>query len=817
MADWADIKSLADQLKRVQAAESSNYLSDRICVDIVSYLINSGRLRIFRTMDGRTLLTKNELFKEIIDELEAHRGRITLLELSKNLEVEYSIVESHVHEILSNCQDYCTEQCVLVAGDLMTKSYIRRVAEEIRDRLEFRGVMTTTELSRIYNFTHQFLSSIIRDYNGTLFQVQRDGDRLCTQVFVSKQRSKALGYFSAIVTPISIADCAVKLDIPQKMLIGVIESLISAGKLRGSLTASKAVFTPTCFQQSQDKYIADFLEQNGYIEWNIVRRIGVPDPSSYLRQRFPFAIHTKEFTIKESVVSQIKSVLEDKSLDIQWIDVSNYLPQVFGAQEREWLIKPLLEKSHYVPVDDYKYLYPATRLAEHISCFDDYIRERASVAALDQKRKAGVKAAGGASAPSEETITKVVVDKKSKSGGVGGRAREIKTKNVKKKYLKKSTDFDDGDNQSDIPVENYLPRESLLPLLTTAVDAKAPKALINCLLDELLPQIQESFLSLVKSVYLQTSDSSKNRDRCLAEKDSFVSTILYVQLLECGSLAVDDANLRTQLIRQLIRSEVSAFVNRLYLLFAQNYNIDWPKQGKGSEDISPNEITVQQRDLLVSLVSKMADGVAKEASPLLRQINSLLRANADISNSDGLPLDEIFSLSDDLASCHLGINFSMSILRRGAAKRKREDRQLAFEIAKQTEEQLIAAANSESNSYLACVSLAASALFTQCVTGYPVPAHGKLVPQLAAWITKKLAKPPSNSASYVSAISWLRESKAVDKLNRLIEVVMLEAKHDSESEVDEEEKRTLVEELVSVASGCIKAMQGSSPGPTTQS
>lgn len=283
-------------------------------------------------------------------------------------------------------------------------------------------------------------------------------------------------------------------------------------------------------------------------------------------------------------------------------------------------------------------------------------------------------------------------------------------------------------------------------------------------------------------------------------------------------MAVDDTNLRTQLIRQLIRSEVSTFVNRLYLLFARNYDIEWPKQGRGIEDISPNEITVQQRDSLASLVNKTADGLLKDASPLLQQINSRLRASVDISYSNGLPLDEVLSLCDDLASCHLGINFSVSIIRGGAPKRKREDRQLAFEIAKQTEEQMIAAVNSERHSYLACVSLAAAALFTQCITGCPVPAHGKLVPQLAAWITKQLAKPPpSNSASYVSAINWLRESKAVDKLNSLIEIVMLEAKHDHESEFDEEKKRTVVENLVSIASGCIKAMQSNSPFPATQS
>ncbi|VDL19383.1 unnamed protein product [Hymenolepis diminuta] len=807
MANWSDIRNLAEQLKRVQAAESANCLSDRICVDIVSYLINSGRLQIYRTNDGRTLLTKTELFKEIIEELDAHRGRISLLELADNLEVEHAVVEFHVHEMLSNLQDFYDEQCVLIAGELITKSYIRRIAEEIRDRLEFRGVMTVTDFARSYNLTPQFLLSIINDYNGTLFQIQQDGDRLCTQVFISNQKAKVYGYLSAVVTPISVADCAAKLDIPQKVFTVIIESLISGGKIKGSLIAGKNVFIPTCYQRSQDKYIDDFLKQNGYIEWTIVQRIGIPDPSSYLRQRFPSAIHTKEFTINESVVSQIKSVLEDKSPDTHWIDVSSYLPQVFGAQEREWLIKPLIKNSDYVPVDGYMYLYPAIRLAEHVSCFDDYIREQATAAALDRKKRVGGKVSGGSAAKNEESITRAVDRNKAKTGGVGSRAREIKTKNVKKKYLKKNADIEEDDNQSNINVDSYLPRENLLSLLSAAVGAKAPEDLVECLLDQLLPQIYESFLSLVKSVFLQTADSSKNRDRCLAEKDSL--------LLERGSLAVDDVNLRTQLIRQLLRSEVSTFVNRLYLLFAQNYDIEWPKQTKEGEEISPSEITIQLRDSLASIASKMADGSVKEAASLLQQINACLRANAEISDSNGLPLDEVFFLSDDLASCHLGINLSMSLLRTGASKRKREDRLLALEIANQTEEQMVAAARSDDDNYLASVTLAGTALFAQCIAGCPVPVHGKLVPQIAAWITKKLAKPSSNSAPYASAINLLRERKACDKLNRLTEIVMLEAKHHGgESGVSEEEKRSLVDELVTVASGCIKALQSGSPTPT---
>ncbi|KAL5112041.1 E3 UFM1-protein ligase 1 [Taenia crassiceps] len=816
MSDWSEIRNLAEKLKSVQTAESTHYLSERVCVDIVSHLINSGRLRLIRTIDGRAFLTENELIKEIFDELAAHRGRISLLELSEILE------------------------CLLVAGELMTKSYIRRIAEEIQDRLEFRGTMSLTELARIYNFTPQFLTSIIGEYNGVLFNVDRDGDKLYTHLFMAKQTSKILGHLSAAVTPISLADCGSKLDIPLKVLSKLVDTVISSGRLKGTLTAGRSIYTPLCYLKAQDAFVSDFVKQNGYVEWTIVQRIGITDPSSYLRSHFPSAVHNKGFTICESTVSQIRAVLEDRVLDTPWIDVSHYLPAVFGAHEREWLIKPLLTKSDFVPIHDYMYLYSANSLSEHISCFDDFIREQAAVAAIEQRHKACSKPIKSVLAASEEGPARGL-EKKRKSGGFGGRSREIKTKHVKKKYLKRSIDSDEEDDQVEICIESYIPRERLLLLLIPSVGVDAPEDLIEGVLDKLLPNVHEKFLSLVKSVYLQTSDSSKSRDRCLAEKDSLISTILSIQLFERGSLLVDDPDLRSQLLRQLIRGEVSTFVNRLYVLLAQNYEVDWPtvavensssgksrknkqKKHDGEEvalkrsiELNPSDITFQQRDVLAELLNKMGDGPTKEASLLTRRINARLRVNTDFSVFGGsLSLDEIFSLCDDLAHSHLGINLSVSVLRSGAAKRKRQDRLLALDIAGKNGQQMIDAAKSEEGNYLACVSLAAAALFGQCLVGWPLPAHGKLVPHLSAWITKMLSSPANTSLPYAAAANELRAAKAGEQLTRLTELVVQEARHVGDvSVVSKSEKKDLVDQLLSTASRCLRAMESNSRKSST--
>ncbi|VDD76208.1 unnamed protein product [Mesocestoides corti] len=840
MSGWSEIRDLAEKLKSVQSAESANILSHHACVDIVTYLINSGRLQLFRTINGRSLLTNNELNKEIFEELEAHGGHTTILEISKNLDVEYSLIESRVQELVaSKSNDFFDETCILVGGDLMTKSFVKSVAEEIRDRLEFRGSMSFVELTRMYNFPPQFIMDIINDYNGVLFNIHKEEDKFYTDSFISKQKAKALGYFSGLITPIAISTCSMKLDIPQKLLINLVEALISSNKLKGSLIAGgKNIYTPLCYSRAQDAYVTAFFKQNRYIEWNIVRHIGIPDPSSYLRSHFPSAIHTKEFTICESTVSQIKELLADGASENQWVDVFHYLPQAFGAQEREWLIGPLLKNTPFVPIHEYRFLCHKDSLLEYVSFFEDFIRERAVVAATDQKQKAASKSAEVNVTLPDDGHSRVT-ERKGKSGGFGGRAREVKTKNVKKKYLKKAVESDsDNEEASTLACDSYLPREELFSILTSRIAADAPEELVDGIIDKLLPEIYDKFSGLCKSVLLQTSGASRNRDRFLAEKESLVSAILSIQLFERGALAVDDPSLRSQLLRQLIRGDVSTFVNRLCVFLAQNYDVDWPSavqsntssknrknkhiqreveeaSSKSPNDLTPVEITAQQRDTLVHLLANLGAGPTKEASGILQHLNACLRASPELPEAvEGLPLDEVFNLCDELAAGHLGVNLSVSLLRGGAAKRKRQDRALALDLAAQTEQQMIAAASAaeaDTNS-LALVALAAAGLFGHCLAGWPLPVCGKLVPQLSAWIAKKLASPSSNCKSYPAAVKELHASKAGQQLSRVTDLVMHKTRvaEGAEGKEEEEEgKKKLIEQIVLTASRCRQAMQGS--------
>ncbi|KAL7062471.1 hypothetical protein AAHC03_01137 [Spirometra sp. Aus1] len=867
MSTWAEIKELSAYLKKVQASESTNFLSERTCVDIVSYLTSSGRLRLIHSIDGRCLLTIKELDREILEELEVHGGHVSLLELSANLDVELSIIETRVQELVaSSAIDSPADACVLVGNDLVTRAFIRRVAEDLRDRFELRGVISTVELSRMFAFPPHFIGNIITDYNGVLFRLHKDNEKYYTDTYLNKQKAKVLGYFSAALTPIPVSSAAPKLEIPQKLLSDILDTLISNGKLQGTLTAGRSVYTPRCFSVAQDSYLKSFYSQNGFVECNLARRLGIADPVSYFHKNFPGAIYSRDVCVNSTLLSQLKAVLTDDADENPWIDVMSYLPQHFGPKEREWLVSPLLAKTNLVPLCDYSFLCSRDRLQGYAVLFDDSIREAAETASKQQAPTS--QRQSSSSLPTAQDVATKATSKKGKSGGFGTGAREIKTKSVKKKYMKKSECPEEillDSMDASLTLEGYLSQEKLLSILLCNLGPEAPENLAEGILDALLPELNIKFASLLKSILLQNSDTSKNRNRFMVEKEFLTQTILSIQLLERGAIGVDDPDLRLKLLRHLIRTDVSAFVNHLCVFLAQLYDVEWPtvqtkpvkqvpttpahgtsKQRRktkktsyhaddDSEDQSeradpdhvpavaepaptpidsPTDITGTDRENLYQALHKLSSvGPTRDAADLLQRLNACLRPNAELPDlgGSGLPLDEIFILCDDLAVNHLGVNLSVAVLRcpLAGSKRKREDKIIALNLATQIEQQLTAAANEASTnplfSNLANVALAAAGLFGQCIVGWPLPIHGKLVPQLSTWIRTKLKAPHSElKTTFPSALKELQISKAGDSLVCLKDEILARARGDAG--LSDEDVATLVREIQNIGSKCRQCM-----------
>ncbi|CAH8628520.1 unnamed protein product [Schistosoma mattheei] len=327
MATWDEVRELANKLKETQNQPNICKLSDRTWVDIIKHLMSVNRLKLVFSTDGRSYLTRNELDKEIRDEVEAHSGRITLTELASNLDVDFDIIESRVTELITlDAQNKSPCRLISIPSEVVNSSYVRRVAHEILDRLEEHGQTSIGELTVIFNLPTTFLSSIMQEYQSTLFHVHKYGEKYFTDTFLNATKAKIRGYFTGVIRPVTLSSVASKLQIPENLINSIVSSLISTGRLYGNLIAGRSGFVPKCYTYAEDTYINSFYSQNGYIEWNYLKRLNIPDPGSYLKTKLPNAMHLPGLTVNTLIVDQLKSLISGVIRDVSWIDLSHYIP-----------------------------------------------------------------------------------------------------------------------------------------------------------------------------------------------------------------------------------------------------------------------------------------------------------------------------------------------------------------------------------------------------------------------------------------------------------------------------------------------------------
>jgi hypothetical protein len=83
-------------------------------------------------------------------------GRINLVELVKLLGVDLNQIAARATEI-----ERTDQNCSLVLGQLIDKTYVTHIAEEINEKLLQQGQITIGELTRHYDLPSDFLQTVI--------------------------------------------------------------------------------------------------------------------------------------------------------------------------------------------------------------------------------------------------------------------------------------------------------------------------------------------------------------------------------------------------------------------------------------------------------------------------------------------------------------------------------------------------------------------------------------------------------------------------------------------------------------------------------
>ncbi|CAH8670267.1 unnamed protein product [Schistosoma haematobium] len=791
MATWDEVRKLANKLKETQNQPNICKLSDRTWVDIIKHLMSVNRLKLVFSTDGRSYLTRNELDKEIRDEVEAHSGRITLTELASNLDVDFDIIESRVTELITlDAQNKSPCRLISIPSEVVNSSYVRRVAHEILDRLEEHGQTSIGELTVIFNLPTTFLSSIMQEYQSTLFHVHKYGEKYFTDTFLNATKAKIRGYFTGVIRLVTLSSVASKLQVPENLINSIVSSLISTGRLYGNLIAGRSGFVPKCYTYAEDTYINSFYSQNGYIEWNYLKRLNIPDPGSYLKTKLPNAMHLPGLTVNTLIVDQLKSLISGVIRDVSWIDLSHYIPNGLDSNERSALVNPLLKDAPVKLLDTYLI---ADKFIESCEVFlDTYLRKKAQTAFHHEHHAI-------LSSPTQQQSVEVNTPKQvvtSSKGGFGFGAREIKTKNVKKKYNPKNN-FPSGIGDSQSLTKDLFARYVLMDdvrsILSSQLPNDVPSEMIDQVADMLESTLQQSFIKHIGSLISPNAGANFDREKKLQTQEVVNSMVLSLQLLERGISSINRDILRNQLLVHLLKNYGMPILRQLCDYISYEFGIPWPESTTNKNDLSKTNssdstqnnnvksnitesLSIESYHRLLELLKHTSLPDAVSISSAIQQVLDSFKVGQNNLTSLNAFYTSIKNLSFDVLGLTISVFHSSNSHNN---KRERDERLKANELAIQVEMQLKesvcdAKINNDLLKVATTATLAATCLFAQIINGWPVTAPGKCVPELIDWFCEALkfkteleSNSNEKSNSHITALKTLQASNVLDDLSKL--------------------------------------------------
>jgi len=751
MSDWDEIQRLAADLQRAQLSTGSFKLSERNCVEIVSKLVSLGLLDVIYTCDGKEYLTHQQLQKEISDEVYMNGGRLELPELANLLNVDFSQVEAQANQLVKN-----DNRLFLVLGQLISSLYLDRIAEEINDKLQLEGTISIPVITKDYNLPSDFVFEQITARLGSLiegFQDESNPKVIVTQTYVARNKAKIRAVLRAITVPTSVHSICNRFGFESRLFFRLSEELIREGAAAGVLTggrqsATKASFVPSVYAKAQSEWVDSFFAQNGYLEYDALRRLGITEPEAYIRRKF--SAETADGltflsscclgrTITDNVAANVDEALANGS----FVDVVPFLPSVLTEEDWSMVLQPYVNHQETSSKSSRKRTLSTTGkapivLAETVVTCQNFL-DRLAEPFKDKVRAKAEKAVGSgqygkATKEAAETMDMQghhdVVDKKeerrkkaaggSKAGG-GTQGREGKTKSTKAKKggnKRKQQQQDDWDSDEERvggggggASEQHVPEalkfmsaeEISTALRGVSVLQDCDESFVEALGVHLQPTLSRSYLEMAAELHNSTVSSSMQQKRKSHSEfqEKTLALIDNIRLFDKGLVAIGgdlDAADKAGLEKYLVKSLCTDLVNGVFV------------QAAGQHDVSvtsPDQLNADQR---IKLLGQIPKDVAEHLLPIHKSLNS---NGGDLLES----LDEHLQNACDVMIKKID---------------KKKDRQLLFAHRQSLLEQVESCTEPSQLLLLVCL------VTFQFQTGQMIHASGKFVPALVGYISEHL-------------------------------------------------------------------------------
>uniref|UniRef100_A0A674DAC9 E3 UFM1-protein ligase 1 n=1 Tax=Salmo trutta TaxID=8032 RepID=A0A674DAC9_SALTR len=349
-AAWEEIRRLAADFQRAQFADTVQRLSERNCIEIVAKLVAEKKLDVVHTLDGKEYITPSQISREIRDELYIHGGQLMIFFfLIQIINVDWVHVEARANDIARS-----DKSVQLVLGQLIDENYLNRVSEEVNDKLQEAGLVNIPELCKNYDLPGDFLTEELSKRLGKVIQGQMDEYNrgvLFTPAFVSRHRARIRGLFSAVTRPTPVSNVIGVYGFQEHLLYSVLEELVNTGRLKGTVVGGrqdKAVYIPDIYSKTQNTWVDSFLKQNGYLEFDALIRLGIPDPVSYIKKRFKSSklLFLRAACVGQALVEQVEASVEEAVNSATWTDVQPILPSCLSMEDVGIIINEAMRKTN---------------------------------------------------------------------------------------------------------------------------------------------------------------------------------------------------------------------------------------------------------------------------------------------------------------------------------------------------------------------------------------------------------------------------------------------------------------------------------------
>ncbi|KAL3882423.1 hypothetical protein ACJMK2_028766 [Sinanodonta woodiana] len=725
MADWEEVRRLAADFQQAQLSSTTQRLSERNLIEIVTKLVELRLVEVIYTLDGKEYLTPQELTKEIKEELFVHGGRINLVELQQELNVDFSHIETKVNEIVKHDRNL-----TLVLGQLIDKSYLDRIAEEVNDNLKEQGHVTVGELTKLYDLPADFLSENIHSRVGSIIIGQVDSydkNVIFTGAYVTRMRAKIRGGFRAITRPTQVMSILHQHQMQERIFFSILEELLQKGQLAGSLSGGKhenATYIPDIYSKAQNEYVDCFYRQNGYLEYDSLIRMGISDPKGFIKKRYKseLLLYLSTCCAGHAIQDQMDASIEEALSNEAWVDVMPHLPSVFSPSDAGQLLGNYL-KSHpglilccdtIVTTD--KFIQSSYELFKPLMQAKAEKDSKSHPIFLnpDEDKKAALKSSGETDKQEKQELygkderkeqrRKKATSGNTKSGG-GTQGREVKTKSLKKKG--KSSDFDNASAEDKAKPSSkgqqlelvFMTQEEIEKTLKQDKQYKnCPEEFISEIAHKIIRPLTRQYQEIAKSIFLQNTgvDSSFARRKTQGDLEEKLSGLWTNAILFEKGMKLFSEEVQLQLGRHLLRTVCTDIVNLVLNSVATEHMLSVAEEAQ----ISPEGR------------AKLIQKLPKDVQNILNNLNTSLGAKN---------LDEFFDYLNAICGpSHLGI-----LLKKPD---KRKERQLIFSHRQSLLQQMNQESDPAMTLHLASVILFQT--FTQSV----VHAPGKCVPHIISFL-----------------------------------------------------------------------------------